>query len=165
MRIIVWAGAAALAASATFARAAAPEVKIVDIKVYVFLEHADKLSDDLVGTEGLLNAPRGGAPGGDTATGVLVDLTFSGEKNGAPKAGASKAPAATVDLTQTTRDGGRIVTHKAFDTIAFGPEGIAHKAIYLEGATCMPLDIDARAGRTSKSARIAFQCDAVREPN
>lgn len=162
MRIIVSA-VAALSASAALAASGTPEVKIVDIKAYVFLEHADKLSDDLVGTEGLLNLPRGGAPGGNSATGVLIDLTFAGDRNASPK--ASKAPAATVDLTQTNRDGGRIVTHKTFDTIAFGPEGVAHRAVFLDGATCMPLDIDVRAGRTSKSARIDFQCDVVRAPN
>ena len=50
MRIIVSA-VAALSASAALAASGTPEVKIVDIKAYVFLEHADKLSDDLVGTE------------------------------------------------------------------------------------------------------------------
>jgi hypothetical protein len=49
----------------------AAELKIIDVKAYAFLEHAGKLSDDLIGNDqSLVDAPRGGALGGDTATGV-----------------------------------------------------------------------------------------------
>ncbi len=164
--------AAALVALAPPAQAGSGEIKVVDIKAYVFLEHAGRLSDNLVGAaEALVNAPRGGAPGGDTATALLVDLTFAGE--GAPSAGAAPAPTgkgapklvtATVDLTQTGRGGERIVTHRAFD-VAFGPEGVAHKAVFLEGATCMPLAIEVRAGRSVKQAKLDFTCDVVRAPS
>ena len=74
----------------------AAELKIVDVKAYAFLEHAGKLSDDLVGRKSLVDAPKGGAPGGDTATGLLVDFTFEGDKNASPKYAT-----ATIDLTQT----------------------------------------------------------------
>ena len=63
----------------------AAELKIVDVKAYAFLEHAGKLSEDLIGGESLVDAPKGGAPGGDTATGLFLDFTFAGDKNAAPK--------------------------------------------------------------------------------
>src|SRR5208282_5924149 len=60
----------------------AAELKIVDVKAYAFLEHAGKLSDDLISNDqSLVDAPRGGALGGDTATGVFLDFTFEGDKN------------------------------------------------------------------------------------
>ena len=71
----------------------AAELKIVEVKAYAFLERAGKLSDDLVGGDGLVNAPMGGAPGGDTATALLLDFTFAGDKNASPKYAT-----ATVDL-------------------------------------------------------------------
>ena len=146
-------------AAPPFGAAGAAEIKIDDIRAYVFLEQAGRMSDDLIGGEALVNAPRGGAPGGDSATGLLIDLTFEGDKNASPKGAV-----ATVDLAQTNRAGDRILTHKAFSNFVFGPEGVEHKAIFLEGATCMPLTIDVRAGRTTKSARLDFQCDVVRPP-
>ena len=64
----------------------AAQLKIVDVKAYAFLEHAGKLSDDLVsGGQSLVDAPKGGALGGDTATGLLIDFTFEGDKNASPK--------------------------------------------------------------------------------
>ena len=77
--------------------AGAAQLKITDVKAYAFLEHAGKLSDDLVSSgEGLVDAPKGGALGGDTATGLLIDFTFEGDKNASPKYAT-----AVVDLTQT----------------------------------------------------------------
>ena len=66
-------------------RAEAAELKITDVKAYVFLERAGKLSDDILGGPLIVNAPQGGAPGGDTATVVLLDLIFEGDKNASPK--------------------------------------------------------------------------------
>jgi hypothetical protein len=121
-----------LAALGLLASAAAAELKITDVKAYAYLEHAGKLSDDLVGGHPLENAPRGGAPGGDTATAVLIDFTFEGDKNSSPKYAT-----ATVDLTQINHAGER-VTHKAFTNFIFGAEGVEHKAVFLEDRRACP---------------------------
>jgi hypothetical protein len=163
MRRIVRA-AAQFAALGLFASAEAADlkgadVKIVDVRAYAYLERAGKLSDNLVGGAPLVDAPRGGSFGGDTATALLLDLVFQGDKGASPK-----DVAATADLTQIGHNGQRIVTHKTFDHFAFGPDGVAHKALFLEGATCMPLTIEVHAGRSAKSARLDFQCEAVQAP-
>lgn len=143
--------AAALAALSRQALGA--EVKIVDVKAYLFLERAGRLSEDVVGAPTFENLPTGGGPNHETATGILVDLTFSGDRNSAPKYAA-----ATVDIVQSGRAGQQIVTHKAFANFIFGPDGVEHKALFLEGATCTPLAIDVRAGKSEKSAKLDFHC-------
>jgi hypothetical protein len=76
----------AAAALALAGGAEGAELKIVDIKAYAFLEHAGKLSDDLMSSgQPLVDAPKGRALGGDTATGLLLDFTFEGDKNASPK--------------------------------------------------------------------------------
>jgi hypothetical protein len=142
------------------AGARAAELKIVDIKAYVFLEHAGRLSEDLVGAPALVDAPRGGAPDGDTATGVMLDFTFQGDKSFSPKYAT-----ATVDVTQTNHAGQQVVTHKAFTGFVFGADGLEHKALFLENATCAPLAIDVHAGRTQKQARLDFSCAAIQAAN
>lgn len=138
--------------------AQAADLKIVDVKAYAFLEHAGKLSDDLVGSgESLVDAPRGGALGGDTATGLLLDFTFEGDKNASPKYAT-----AVVDLTQTGHSGQPVVTHKAFTNFIFGPDGVEHKVVFLEGAMCMPLAIQVHAGKTQKTAKLDLSCTEVR---
>jgi hypothetical protein len=150
--------AAAVVSLALAGGAEAAELKIVDVKAYAFLEHAGKLSDDLVSSgQSLVDAPRGGALGGDSATGVLLDFTFEGDKNASPKYAT-----AVVDLTQTGHLGQQVVTHKAFTNFIFGPDGIEHKALFLDAATCMPLAIQVHAGKTEKSAKIDFQCTETR---
>jgi hypothetical protein len=138
----------------------AAELKIVDVKAYTFLEHAGKLSDDLVGRESLVDAPKGGAPGGDTATGLLVDFTFEGDKNASPKYAT-----ATVDLTQTGHAGQQVVTHKAFTHFIFGADGVEHKVVFLESATCMPLSIAVHAGKTEKLVHLDFSCTEAHASN
>jgi hypothetical protein len=140
--------------------AEAAQLKITDVKAYAFLEHAGKLSDDLVsGGEGLIDAPKGGAFGGDTATGLLIDFTFEGDKNVSPKYAT-----AVVDLTQTGRSGQPITTHRAFTNFIFGADGFEHKVVFLEGATCMPLAIQVHAGKTEKSAKLDFHCTETAAP-
>jgi hypothetical protein len=152
--------AGAVVSFALVGGAEAAQLKIVDVKAYAFLEHAGKLSDDLVGSgESVVDAPKGGALGGDTATGLLIDFTFEGDKNASPKYAT-----AIVDLTQTGRSGQPIVTHRAFTNFIFGPDGIEHKAVFLEAATCMPLAIQVHAGKTEKTARIDFQCTETPVP-
>ncbi len=146
--------AAGVLSSAVGAQAA--DLKIVDVKAYVFLEHAGKLSDDLVGAPALVDAPRGGAPEGDTATGVMLDFMFEGDKNFSPKYAT-----ATVDLTQTGRMDQQVVTHKAFTGFVFGADGIEHKAIFLENATCAPLVVAVHAGKTQKQVKLDFSCTEV----
>ncbi len=150
--------AAAVMSLAVAAAGHAAELKIIDVKAYAFLEHAGKLSDDLIGSDqSLVDAPRGGALGGDTATGVLLDFTFEGDKNASPKYAT-----AVVDLTQTGHSGQQVVTHKAFTNFIFGPDGIEHKAVFLDGAMCMPLSIQVHAGKTQKTAKLEFSCTEVR---
>jgi hypothetical protein len=152
--------AAAVAAFALVGGVQAADLKIVDVKAYAFLEHAGKLSDDLIGGgETLVDAPKGGALEGDTATGLLLDFTFEGDKNASPKYAT-----AIVDLTQTGRAGKQLITHKAFTNFIFGPDGIEHKAVFLEAATCMPLAIEVHAGKTEKAAKLDFECTQERAP-
>jgi hypothetical protein len=152
--------AVAVAAFALVGGVQAADLKIVDIRAYLFLEHAGTLSNDLISSdETLVDAPKGGAPGGDTATGLLLDFTFEGDKNASPKYAT-----AIVDLTQIGHSGKQLVTHKAFTNFIFGPDGIEHKAVFLEAATCMPLAIDVHAGKTEKTAKLDFQCTEQRAP-
>jgi hypothetical protein len=150
----------AAASLAYFGVAEAAELKIVDVKAFAFLEHAGKLSDDLVGGDALVDAPKGGAPGGETATGVLVDFIFEGDKNASPRYAT-----ATFDLTQTGRAGQQVVTHKAFTHFIFGADGVEHKAVFLENATCAPLAISVHAGKTEKSVKLDFSCSEVHASN
>ncbi len=81
---------------------------------------------------------------------MLIELTFSGEKNAAPKFAT-----ATVDVTQTNHSGQASVTHKGFTHFVFGPDGLEHKAFLLEDATCGPLKVDVRANKTAEVAEPA----------
>ncbi len=135
------------------AGAGAAELKIIDVKAYVFLEHEGKLSDNLVGAPALVDAPRGGAPDSDTATGLLLDFTFQGDKNFSPKYAT-----ATVDMIETGHAGHEVVTHKAFTNFIFGADGVEHKAVFLEIATCAPLAVKVHTGRTEKQIKLDFSC-------
>ncbi len=83
----------------------------------------------------------------------MLDFIFAGDKNFSPRYAT-----ATVDLTQTAVAGQQIVIHKAFTGFVFGAEGVEHKAVFLESATCAPLTVDVRAGKTRKSIKLDFSC-------
>ena len=133
--------------------ASSAEVKIVDVKAYLFLEHSGKFSDDIVDKGPLENIAKGGAPGKESASAVLFDLTFSGDKNASPKYAT-----ATVDITQGSITGQPMVIHKAFGNFQLGPDGLQHKALLVENATCASLSLDVFAGKTAKSVKLEFAC-------
>jgi hypothetical protein len=142
----------ALALALAAQPATAAELKITDIKAYLYLEHAGKLSDNIVGGPPFENVAKGGGADHDPATAILFDLTFAGDKNASPKYAT-----ATVDVTQSSRSG-QIVTHKAFTNFIFGADGIQHKVFLVENGTCMPIVVDVRANKTAKNVRLDFQC-------
>jgi hypothetical protein len=133
--------------------AEAANLKIVDIKASLFLESSGQFSEPLADGASLSNLAKGDGPDKRLASGVLLDLTFSGDKNSAPKFAT-----ATVDVLQTNHAGQQIVTHKGFDHFVFGPDGVEHKAFLMENATCMPLQVVVHANKTSKTLRLAFDC-------
>jgi hypothetical protein len=130
-------------------------LKIIDISASLYLEATGKFSEPLAQGALLQNLAKGDGPDHQLASAILVDLTFSGDKNSAPKYAT-----ATVDVTQTNRTGQQVVTHKGFTNFVFGPDGIQHKAFLLENATCMPLQVDVHANKTAKTLRLSFACKA-----
>src|SRR5271156_5127850 len=82
MKTSVWIVAGLVFASGP---ATAADLKIVDIKAFLYLEHAGKLSSDIVGGAPLENLAKGGGPDHDPATAILFDLTFAGDKNASPQ--------------------------------------------------------------------------------
>ena len=146
-------GIFALAFALGLGAAKASDVKIVDVKAFLFWEHSGKFSEDILGQPAFQNLARGGGPNHETASAVMFDLTFSGEKNGTPKYAT-----ATVDVTQSRLTGQPIVTHEAFANFVLGADGLQHKALLVENATCSPLALHVHAGKTDRDVRLDFAC-------
>ena len=140
-----------LGLGATGAQAA--NLKIVDIKATLFLDATGQFSEPLADGAALHNLAKGDGPDKRLASGVLIDLIFSGDKNSTPKFAT-----ATVDVLQTNHSGQQVTTHKGFENFVFGAEGVEHKAFLLENATCMPLQVIVHANKTTKTLRLAFDC-------
>jgi hypothetical protein len=146
-------GSFALAFALGLGVARAADVRIVGVKAFLFWEHSGKFSDDIVDQPAFDNLARGGGPNREAATAVLFDLTFAGEKNATPKYAT-----ATVDITQSQLTGQSIVTHKAFTNFVLGEDGLQHKALLVENATCAPLALDVHTAKSEKSVRLDFAC-------
>jgi len=140
------------------AQQAAPAITIEGIKVQLFLERSGTFSDTLVGAKrSLFNTPLGEGDAGEPAESVLVTLTFQGPKNSRASDKLARDLAA-VKVTQTLKTGQKILLNRAFMGMIFGETGIAHKAFMLDNATCAPIEIEARVGRSKKAAKIDFRC-------
>ena len=152
--------AAALAAGVAAATAAAAaDVKITDIKAYLFQERSGRLSANILDSkDAFKNLSTGGGAGGEAASNILLEFVFSGEKNSAPKFSS-----ALINIIQSGKDGHKATTTKAFGGFVFGESGEVHKSLFLENATCMPLEIQVKAGRSAKTAKVEFSCDELVE--
>lgn len=136
------------------APASAADVKIGEIRAFIFLERSGTWSKNLVGSkEPLFNTLIGEGPAGEPASTVLIDIAVTGDKNSAPKYAS-----AIVNLIQSGKNGQRTTTKKGLVGFLFGESGVIHKPLFLENATCAPLEIEVKVGKAVKTAKIDFQC-------
>ena len=134
--------------------ASAADVRIAEIRAYLWLERSGKLSGNLVGSkEPLFNTIIGEGSAGEPANNLLVEIVIAGDRNSAPKHAS-----AIVNLTQAGKGGQKSVTKKGLGGFLFGDSGMVHKSIFLENATCSALEIEVKVGKAAKSAKLDFQC-------
>ena len=167
---VLAAGALCLAAPAfaqqksqTRAPAAEPAANTVpvvlqDLKMQLFLERTGRLSDNIVGSKKTFhNTILGEGDAGEPADAVLVTLVFQGGKNsmGSDKLARDMAQ---VKVTQMAKTGNKILLNRVYGGFIFGENGLAHKAFLIDNATCAPLEVDAKIGKTRKVAKIDFKC-------
>jgi len=146
----------ALVASASVAQA---QVSIDDIRVQFFKERTGVLSDNIAGTKlTFVNTPAGGGDAGEPAESLMVTLAFTGPKN-AKSSDKIARDLASVTVTQQAKTGPRTLLKRAYGGFLFGEDGRSHKAFWLDGATCAPLEIDVRLGRSRKTVKLDFRCD------
>lgn len=150
--------ALAFLAGTSAATSARAQVAVVDIRAQAFLERSGRLSDNLVGAgKALHNTVIGEGDAGEPADAVLVTLVFSGAKNTKSSDKIARDLAA-VTVKQKTKTGERIALKRVYGGFLFGESGRIHKAFLLDNATCAPLEIEVKVGRSAKTAKIDFSC-------
>ncbi len=151
--------AAALLMAFAAASPAAAQVVADEIKVQFLLEQTGKLSDNIAGAKTpFKNAVLAGGGAGEPADALLVTLGFAGAKNTRASDKIARDVAA-VTVTQTTKAGPKILLKRAFAGFQFSDTGKAYKAFSLENATCAPLEITVKVGKTQKTTTINFECE------
>lgn len=151
---------APLLAASTTAAAQEAGITVSEVKVQAFLERSGRFSDDLSGVKKTwknLGLPANEL--GEASTGVLVTLVFAGPKNTESSRNLAR-DMAQVTVKQTKEDATRTLLFRAYGGFAFGETGSAHKAFLLDDATCAPLEIDVKIGRSRRTETLDLQCDA-----
>lgn len=133
-------------------------ITVKDLKAFLYLERSGKLSDNIVGSnKSFHNTVIGEGDAGEPADAVMISVTFEGTKN--TRASDKVASAlAQVKVSQDSKQGKKILLNRAYGGMLFGDNGLTHKAFMVENATCAPLEIEVKIGRSSKSATIPFRC-------
>lgn len=137
---------------------ATAQVAVAEIRAQLFLERSGKLSENLVGANAALhNTIIGEGAAGEPADAILVTLAITGPKN-AKSSDKIARDLASVTVKQKAKTGERILLRRAYGGFLFGESGRIHKAFLLENATCAPLEIEVKLGRSSKVAKLDFSC-------
>ncbi len=124
----------------------------------MFLERSGKLSDNIVGTKkSFHNTVIGEGDAGEPAESVLVTLVITGPRN---KTSSDKIARdlASVTVTQQTKQGPKVLLRRAYGGFLFGEQGRVHKAFFLDNATCAPLEVEVKLGKTRKAVKVDFTC-------
>lgn len=152
------AGLGALLALGLSAFPAQAQVAIAEIKAQLFLERSGALSDNLVGRSlALHNTVIGEGDAGEPAEAVLVTLVFTGAKNSKSSDKIARDLAA-VTVRQKARTGEKILLKRVYGGFLFGESGRFHKVFMLDNATCAPLEIEVKIGRSVRNASLDFRC-------
>jgi hypothetical protein len=134
-------------------------VAITGIRMQAFLERSGRWSDDLAAMKKpFKNLPQAGNELGEPANTILVTLVFSGPKNGEGSRSIAR-DMAQVSVKQTAGDVTKTLLYRAFGGLSFGPDGKTHKAFVLDDATCAPLEIEVKVGRTRKVQDLDLSCE------
>jgi hypothetical protein len=150
--------AAPFPAAAQGTAPASAAVAVEDVKVQLFLERSGKLSDNIVGSKKAFhNTIIGEGDAGEPAESVLVTLVITGPKN-ARSSDKIARDLASVTVTQQSRQGPKVLLRRAYGGFLFGEQGRVHKAFFVDNATCAPLEIDVKLGRSRKTAKVDFTC-------
>ena len=148
-----------LFATTLFAGPASAQVAVEDVQIQLYLEKSGKLSENLVGTKKkLMNTPAGEGDAGEPADSILVTLAFTGPKNTTSSDKIAR-DVASITVTQKTPAGLKVL-RKAYASFRFGENGKAYKAFSMDGATCLPLEVEVKVGKTRKSVKLDFECAA-----
>ncbi len=133
-------------------------VVLQDLKVQLFLEGSGTLSENLVGTKKKLhNTVLGEGDAGEPADALFVTLQFQGTKNTRSSDKLAR-DLAQVKVTQFTKAGNKILLNRVYGGFVFGESGLAHKAFVIDNATCAPIEVEAKIGKSRKVAKIDFSC-------
>jgi hypothetical protein len=160
MRRFVLGAVVPLALAAGAALAEAEGIAVADIKAQVFLQGSGRWSEDIsAAKKAFRNLPRPGNELGEPAEAMLVTLVFSGPKNSEGSRTLAR-DMALVTVKQTKGDTTRTLLYRAFGGFRFGDSGVAHRAFLLDEATCAPLEIEVKVGRSRKIETLDLACDA-----
>ena len=134
------------------------QVAVDDVKVQFFLERSGKFSDNLVGVKKTFrNSVTGEGDSGEPAESLLVTFVVTGPKNAVSSDKVAR-DLASVTVTQSTKQGPKVLLRRAYGGFLFGEAGKAHKAFYLDNATCAPIEVDVKLGRSRKTVKVDFSC-------
>lgn len=158
LRSALFSAAVVAAASLAHATSASAQVAVDEVRIQLFLERSGTLSENIVGSKKTYaNTPLGEGDAGEPADAVVVTLVFSGARN-AVSSDKIARDVASITVTQTARTGPKILLRRAYGGFRFGETGKIHKAFTLDNATCAPLEVDVKVGRTRKTVKVPFSC-------
>ncbi len=158
MRNNLLTAALGLCAAGFIAAPAQAQVAVEDIRMQLFLERSGKLSENIVGSKkSFHNTIIGEGDAGEPADSVLVTLVITGPKNTVSSDKIAR-DLASVTVTQATKQGPKVLLRRAYGGFLFGEQGRVHKAFYLDNATCAPIEVDVKLGRSRKTAKVDFKC-------
>lgn len=157
MRTAVYALTIAVVSAASSCPAHA-QVAIDEIRAQLFLERSGKLSENLVGgKKALFNTVIGEGDAGEPADAILVTLAFTGARN-TKSSDKIARDLASITVKQQAKTGEKILLRRVYGGFLFGETGRIHKAFLLDNATCAPLEIEVKVGRSRKEAKLDFAC-------
>jgi len=134
------------------------QVAIDEIRAQLFLERSGKLSENLVGAKkALFNTVIGEGDAGEPADAILITLAFTGAKNSKSSDKIAR-DLASITVKQQAKTGEKILLRRVYGGFLFGETGRIHKAFLLDNATCAPLEIEVKVGRSRKEAKLDFAC-------
>ena len=142
-----------VAGLASAGEACAGELQVKDIKAYLFYSYSGALSENIVGSKKHFdNTVIGEGEAGGAASNVLIDLVLVD--------GGGAGPASSVSLKVSWRAMGKDVSlTRSYDDATFSAGEVRHESVLIENATCWPVKIEAKAGKSPpKTVTLNFAC-------